>query len=396
MKAFHYQALGADGRRMRGVTYAATAAAVRDRLIEARLHPLAIRPALLQHKGSLRITGAEAARLGRDLAQLMQSGMAIAQALSLLESRETAKMAAIVREVRQKLIAGEPLSKALEAAGGPSARFLQSLARGGEASGRQAEVLAAGAASLGAMDQLRRRLITLSVYPGFVIAVAFGAIAVYAYAVLPSLEPAFEGLGDGIPAQTQAVLTFGVVVRTLTPILATLIGVATAVLVLSARLRRATTDLLARLLMRGRTSPLRDFVFANLATRLGVMLQAGVPLSPAWRLAREPVGISWLSQTLARQDDRLMEGVRLSDVLRRVPHAPADLLHYITLGEQSGNVPKALADSAALLAVRAQESIERTLSLLTPLVIVVVGGMVGLITMMVFQGLLAIGDAVAL
>ncbi len=270
-------------------------------------------------------------------------------------------MAAIVREVRQKLIAGEPLSKALEAAGGPSARFLQSLARGGEASGRQAEVLAAGAASLGAMDQLRRRLITLSVYPGFVIAVAFGAIAVYAYAVLPSLEPAFEGLGDGIPAQTQAVLTFGVVVRTLTPILATLIGLATVALVLSARLRRVTTDLLARLLMRGRTSPLRDFVFANLATRLGVMLQAGVPLSPAWRLAREPVGISWLSQTLARQDDRLMEGVRLSDVLRGVPHTPADLLHYITLGEQSGQVPKALADSAALLAVRAQESIERTL-----------------------------------
>lgn len=396
MKAFHYQALGADGRRHRGVSYASTAAAVRDRLVEARLHPLAIRPALLQRQGALKLTGAEAARLGRDLAQLMQSGMAIAQALSLLESRETAKMAAVVREVRQKLIAGEPLSKALEAASGPSARFLQSLARGGEASGRQAEVLAAGAASLGAMDHLRRRLITLSVYPGFVIAVAFGAIAVYAYAVLPSLEPAFEGLGDGIPPQTQAVLTLGVVVRALTPILAVLIGVTSAALVLSAPLRRFATDILARLLMRGRSSPLRDFVFANLATRLGVMLQAGVPLAPAWRLAREPVGIGWLNQSLAQQDGRLMEGVRLSDVLRGVPHTPTDLLHYIALGEQSGKVPKALEDSATLLAARAQESIERTLSLLTPLVIVIVGGMVGLITMMVFQGLLAIGDAVAL
>jgi type II secretory pathway component PulF len=257
-------------------------------------------------------------------------------------------------------------------------------------------VLAAGAASLGAMDALRRRLITLSVYPAFVIAVAFGAIAVYAYAVLPSLEPAFEGLGDGIPAQTQAVLTFGAVVRGLTPVLAVAIGILSSALILSTRLRQGAADLLARLFMRGRASPLRDFIFANLAARLGVMLQAGVPMAPAWRLACEPVGIGWLGRSLAAQDDRLMEGGRLSEILRGVPYTPADLLHYVTMGEQSGQVHKALGDSAALLGARAQESIERLLSVMTPLVIVVVGGMVGLITMMVFQGLLAIGDAVAL
>lgn len=396
MKAFHYRALGPDGRQHRGIIYAATPAVVRDRLMEARLHPMTIRPALLHRQGALRLTGAEAARLGRDLAQLMDSGMAIAQALALLQSRETPRLAAITREVRQKLIAGEPLSRALEVAGGSSVRFLQSLARGGEASGRQAEVLSSGAASLGAMDSLRRRMITLSLYPAFVIAVAFGAIAIYAYAVLPSLEPAFEGLGDGIPPQTQAVLTFGAVVRGVTPALAVLFGTLAIALALSGRFRHAATDVLARVLIRGRTSPLRDFLFANLASRLGVMLQAGVPLAPAWRLAREPVGIGWLNRILAAQDDRLMEGVRLSDILRRVPNAPADLLHYVAMGEQSGQMPKALADSAALLSHRAQETIERLLSVLTPLVIIVVGGLVGLITMMVFQGLLAIGDAVAL
>ncbi|MNL75794.1 hypothetical protein D3C87_2016600 [compost metagenome] len=52
-------------------------------------------------------------------------------------------------------------------------------------------------------------------------------------------------------------------------------------------------------------------------------------------------------------------------------------------------------DAAAALGGRSQEAIERVLSILTPLVIVIVGGMVGLITMMVFQGLLAVGDAVA-
>ncbi|MEJ6790942.1 type II secretion system F family protein [Brevundimonas sp. BR2-1] len=396
MKAFHYTALGADGRRHRGLSYAAEAATLRDRLVDARLHPLAIRPALLQHQGQLRLSEAEAARLGRDLAQLMTSGMALAQALSLLEARETPRVSAIAREVRQRLIAGEPLSKALEVAGGTPARFLQALARGGETSGRQSEVLAAGARSLTATDQLKKRLTTLCIYPAFVILVAFGSIAIYAYAVLPSLEPAFEGMGGDIPAQTQAVLTFGAVVRLLMPILGLMAGGLAIALTLSSHVRRIGGDLVARLLMRGKRSPMRDFVFANLSSRLAVMLQAGVPLAPAWRLAREPVTIASLSRALAAQDERLMEGVRLSEVLRRVPGCPPDLIHYVLMGEQSGQISKALNDGSASLASRAQEAIERLLSVLTPLVIIVVGGMVGLITMMVFQGLLAVGDAVAM
>lgn len=396
MKAFHYKALGADGRRHRGVSYAAEAAALRDRLLDARLHPLLIRPALLQQKGRLRLTDAEAARFGRDLAQLMTSGMALAQALALLETRETARMSAIAREVRQRLIAGEPLSRALEVADGTPARFLQALARGGEASGRQSEVLAAGARSLAAADQLKKRLITLCLYPAFVILVALGSIAIYAYAVLPSLEPAFAGMGGDIPPQTQAVLTFGAIVRVVMPVGAAASAGLALALVLFAPVRRLAGDLVARLLMRGKRSPLRDFVFANLASRLAVMLHAGVPLAPAWRLAREPVTIVSLSRALAAQDERLMEGVRLSEVLRRIPACPPDLIHYVLMGEHSGQVAPALNDGSALLAARSQEAIERVLSVLTPLVIIVVGGMVGLITMMVFQGLLAVGDAVAL
>ncbi len=396
MKPFQYHALGSDGRGHRGVSYAEDAAAVRDGLVDARMHPLSIRPALLHQRGRLRLSEGEAARLARDLAQLMGSGMALAPALSLLESRETPRVSAITREVRRKLISGEPLSKAFEVAQGAPSRLLQALAKGGEASGRQAEVLAAGAASLTASDQLKKRLITLCIYPAFVIAVALGSIAIYAYAVLPSLEPAFAGMGDDIPDQTRAVLLFGAVVRAVLPSLGIAVGALTIILVLSAKFRRTLLDLMARLLMRGRTSPLRDFVFANLASRLAVMLQAGVPLAQAWRLSREPLTISWLSRAFAAQDQNLMEGRRLSDVLKASPRTPPDLIHYVMMGEQSAQVPRALADGAAVLGARAQEAIERLLSVFTPLVIIIVGGMVGLITMMVFQGLLAVGDAVAM
>lgn len=395
MKAFRYTVLDPQGRRLHGVGYAAGAQVLRDQLLDARMHPLRIRPVLFQKAARLSLTEADAARFARDLSQLLGSGLSVTQALGLIQGRETPRVAAIAREVRHRLSAGAPLSSALKAAEGRPAAFLQALARAGEASGRQADVFTAGAISLAASDALKKRLMTLCLYPVFVIVVALLSIAVYAYAVLPSLEPAFEHLGDDLPLQTRSVLTFGAIVRAAFPVLAGLISAFSLGLAVSPRLLRLTRDLGGRLLLRGKRSPLKDYIFAGVASRLAVMIQAGVPLAVAWKLAREPVDLPSVTRQLAAQDERLMEGVRLSAALSAVADTPRDLIHYVSLGEQTGRIAPALNDAAAALGGRSQEAIERVLSILTPLVIVIVGGMVGLITMMVFQGLLAVGDAVA-
>lgn len=395
MKAFRFVAIDPTGRTRRGLAYAADIGRLRDDLIEAKLQPTTIRPALLQAHRRLVLSNRDAARFARDLSQLLKSGLSAAQALSLIASRETPILALIAKETRARLSAGQPLSGALGVAQGAPARFLQAMARGGEASGRQADVLASAGRSLHANDLLRQRLTTLSVYPAFVILVAMMAIGLYAYAVLPALEPAFSQLGDDIPPQTRAVLTFGAVIRSATPIAAIVVGTTGVALVLWPGLRAFCLGALGALALRPKRSPLRDALFSGLATRLGVLIEAGVPLASAWRLARDPVALNSLKQPLALQDDRLMEGVRLSAALRAAPYTPADLIHYVTLGEQSGQIATALNEAGAALGARAQEQVERGLALLTPLVIVLVGGLVGLITMMVFQGLLAVGDAVA-
>lgn len=396
MKAYRYSVLDAGGRRRSGIGYAATPGALRDQLIDAGFHPLALRPALFQSAARLSLNEAEAARFARDLAQLLRSGLSITQGLGLLIARETPRVGAFARDIRRRLGSGEPLSSALGAADGRPARFLSALARAGEASGRQADVMAAAGRSLAAGDALRRRLITLSLYPAFVIAVALISIAIYAYAVLPSLEPAFETMGDDLPLQTRTVLAFGAGVRVAAPV-AALGALALALTgLLSPKARAIARDLAAQLLLAGKRAPLRDFIFAGFASRLAVMTQSGVPLSAAWRLARDPVAVTSVSRALAAQDARLMEGARLSDALGAVAATPVDLIHYVALGEQSGKVAEALEEGGRVLAERSQQTIERLLSVLTPIVIVGVGAMVGLITMMVFQGLLAVGDAVAL
>lgn len=394
MIAFRYRGLDASGRMQRGLAYAVDSAQLRDQLVERKLHPLSITPVRFLLRRPLGLSERDASRLARDLGQLTASGMALAPALSMIAARETPGVAAIAREVRQRLAHGEPLSVALRAAQGRASGFLQALARGGEASGRQSDVLIAGAAALAASDTLKRRLITLSIYPAFIILVAVGAIAVYAYAVLPALAPAFGTLGDEVPQQTKLVLDAGAFIRLALPVVAGLVlatGLAAGVV---PKFRLALRDGLIGLLMRGKRSPLRDFLFASLSGRLAVLIRAGVPLSVAWRLAREPIGAVRVQKLLALQDERIMEGVRLSEAIAALSLAPPDLVHYVAMGEQSGQIAKALDDAAEALGFRAQERIERLLSVITPLVIVTVGLLVGLITMMVFQGLLAIGDAV--
>jgi len=126
-------------------------------------------------------------------------------------------------------------------------------------------------------------------------------------------------------------------------------------------------------------------IFANLTGRLAVMVQAGVPAAVAWRLASEPVTLMTLKRQLAAQSPRLMEGEALSRALAQIRNCPRDVAELVALGERSGRVAAALSDAAEQLAARSQEALERTLSILTPLVIVLVGLLVGL---------LAISDAV--
>lgn len=395
MKAFRYTVLDPKGRKLNGIGYANNAQILRDQFLDAQMHPSRIRPVFFQRTARLAFSEAEAARFARDLSQLLSSGLSVTQGLGLIQGRETPRVAAIAREVRHRLSAGAPLSVALKAAEGRPSAFLQALARAGEASGQQAHVFTAGASSLAASDALKKRLVTLCLYPVFVIGVAVLSIAVYAYAVLPSLEPAFEHLGSDLPLQTRSVLAFGSIVRAALPVLAGLAATFTLGLAVSQRLRRLTRDIGGRFLLRGKRSPLKDYIFAGIASRLSAMTHAGVPLATAWKLSREPIDFPSIVRLLEVQDERLMEGARLSSVLAAVPITPRDLIHYVSLGEQTGRVAQSLNDAAAVLSGRSQEAIERVLSILTPLVIVIVGGMVGLITMMVFQGLLAVGDAVA-
>jgi type II secretory pathway component PulF len=397
---FAYQALDTNGRLQRGVREAAAASHLRDELLRESLTPLKIRrgwsPLGRDRAGGL--SDALAAELASDLGRFIRSGLSIVQALAVIESAGGySRLVGAARRVRERVTAGEPLSEALASIRGETGRLLQSLARAGEMTGRLAEILEAGAAGLKATARLKQRVLTLTIYPAFVLVMTLGAMAVFALAVIPALEPAFAGLGEKLPQQTRVVLAASRVFRAALPTSLALLAVAALSIVVIPQLRRSMRNLLELVAL----SPVaggvvRDMVFSGLARRLSIALAAGSPLLAAFAVSADAVSLVMIQKALLSRQPALRDGMQLSDLLAELSQTPEVLVRLVRVGETSGHLPKLLGEAADTLSTRAQERIERILAVMTPVLVVFIGALVALIMICVFQGLLSITEAVEL
>jgi general secretion pathway protein F len=396
--AFAYRAIDTSGRAVRGRRDAADAPSLRDRLLAEQLTPLSISPVWTGWRGqagSYRVSDAAAAAFLAELARFLQSGLSLGQALQIAETTADAPaVARLAGRLRGDLMAGVALSEALSVVPGQTGRFLASLAKTGEATGRLAEVFAGGAKALSAAAALQQRLLTMIIYPAFVLVMACGAIGLFAFAVLPALEPAFASVGAKLPASTRFVLDAGHVLRDGLPwfLLALLLAGA---LSFTAPVRRVLSRAFEAVL----STPiglgiLQDSAFAGFAQRLAVALGAGVPSRQAFRVAADSVGPSRIREALLAQGDRLREGAKLSQALEAVPATPRLLLGLVRVGETSADLASVFAEAGDMLARRAHERTERALALVTPAIVLTVGLVVGTVVLVVFQGLLAITSGI--
>ena len=394
MTAFAYRAIDATGRPVNGRQDASDASQLRDRLLADALTPLSIAPVggLLAGRGSsYRLSEAGAAAFLAELARFLNSGISLGQSLQIVETTtETPNVGRLAARLRAELMAGVALSDALAIVPGQVGRFLAALARAGEATGKLVEVFAGGARTLASSAALQRRLLTMSIYPAFVLAMALGAIALFAFAVLPALEPAFRSVDAKLPASTQFVLGAGHVLRDNAIYVLAALAVMAALTVLPPVRRQAgrAFDAVAATPL-GLGIP-QDSAFAGFAQRLAVALSAGVPSRLAFQVAADAVGSARIRAALLAQEPRLREGAKFSQALEATPGTPKLLLGLVRVGETSADLPSVFAEAGEMLSARAHERTERALALLTPVIVLVVGLLVGTVVLVVFQGLLAI------
>lgn len=327
------------------------------------------------------------ASLIRQLATLT-AVMPVSDAVATLARQpgDTAQ-ARVLKRTHRALQGGSPLAAALPASAFPAE--IRSTIAAGEASGRLSLLLARLADMLEAQAALRSRLISALAYPLLLVCVAVGVIAAMLVFVVPSIAEQLMSSGAPLPWLTRAILAISAFLQQWWWVL--FVSVVLAGLGLWLALRhpplRARFDA-AILRLPGIGGWLSALEAVRWSRLLATMIGAGLPLSEALHLTAPTLGNHAWREASVRIAAQVRAGSSLSATLPLLPNPPMLLVSLAQSGEASGRLAPLLESAATSLDRQLSDRSRTALSLAEPLIIVVLGGIVGLIILAVLLPIL--------
>jgi general secretion pathway protein F len=392
MPAYAFEALDPQGQTRRGVLEADTARAARSQLRAQDWVPLKVDPVQRQSSGlntviweSKVFSHTALAVWTRQLAGLVSAGLPLERALSALaEEADTPRQRDLVSALRTEVNAGASFAKALGQHPREFSAIFIAVIGAGEQSGHLGLVLERLADDLQEQQNLRGKLLAAGLYPAIVSLVALVIVLFLLAYVVPQVAQVFSSNQQTLPFLTTAMLALSEAVQQfwlwgLVLVVAASVGAHLALR--QAELRRRFDAAWLELPLIGRLA--RGYNAARFASTLAMLATAGVPILKALQAAADT-----LSNTALRQDaqDALVlvrEGAPLASALAQHPRFPRLLVMFSRLGEQTGTLPTMLQRAATQLSEEVQRRALQLATILEPMLIVAMGGMVMLIVLAV-------------
>jgi general secretion pathway protein F len=402
MARFQYAAYDATGRVERGEVESASRADALSVLQARGLVPFETsdvaptkgrRPRIALHRSS-RLNLKTCADLTRELAVLLAADVPLDASLRLLVHKtQDRQLGALAERLLTGVNAGQPLSVVLTDPELEAPPVLVNLLRAGEARGNLAPTLADLAAFFESRMETQGKVRSALVYPAVLCVTALGAIGIIITVLVPALLPLFADSGASPPlilrlghAVGQGVGAYGYLLA------ASLIA---AVLGLRSFLRRpAVRSRLdeGALRLPGIRSLIMRTSTALFARTLGTLLRNGVSLLPALGIAAAVVPNGAIAAAVTRAAEGVKEGRRLADALAETGRFSDFALRFVAIGEEASRLDRMLVHLADLSDKEAQRSIDRAMTLISPLLTIMIGGLIGSLFVSVVQALLSVNQ----
>ncbi len=390
MPIYAYTGLTAQGRTVAGVIDADSPKNARLSLRRTGIFPTALTEERATESATAdgaarslsglfeRVPAQELALLTRQFATLAKAGLPLVECLgTLIEQVERASLKRVLSHVRQQVREGRSLADALQAHPRVFSSIYVNMVRAGEESGTLETVLARLADYSEAQAHLLRTVQSALTYPLLMVVVASTILVFLLAYVVPQVTRIFSETGQKLPLTTRLLIG-------LSSFLADywwmfLIVGACSVLG-GARLLRTPQGrewydwLLLRLPWGGRL--LQRVSVARMARTLSTLLASGVPLLSALSIVTQLVSNTQLRRALEEARASVQEGESLAAPLKRSGLFPALLIQMIAVGERSGELEGLLAHAAEAYDEEVATALSRLTSLLEPLTILVMGGVV--------------------
>ncbi len=401
MPIYSYKALDANGEHVTGVLDGERPQHVRQALLLRNLHALEIKPVSragglgdrLGLEGYFRRRNAYHVALAiRQLAGLLAAGVPVADALeSIIRQTDSKRFEAVLRDVREKVSHGLPLSGAMRDHPGWFSPVAVSVIAAGEAGGEMPKVMRRLAQYLVRRNQLESKIGSALTYPVFMAAIAACVVAFLVKYVIPKLAQVLLQSGQELPLITRGLLGFSSFVGSYW----WLIGIVAAMLFAAWRSYLGTPR--GRLWWDGTQlrlpilGPLlRKRLIARFSLTLSTLLESGIQLTNALESARGVVGNAAMAKAVESLRTEVTQGKGVARSMQEMPIFPPVMVQMIATAEDSGELPTVLSELADAYDMEVDTAVQRVTSVMEPLVTVFMGAVVLLIVLSVLLPIMRI------
>lgn len=408
MPAYSFEALDAQGHVRRGTLEADSPKAARSLLRAQALVPLDVEalaagaapgtpPTLAQRLFTRPVFNATGLGVWtRQLAGLVGSGLPLERALTALaEEADDEHQRHLLATLRAEVNAGSTFARALAQHPREFSDIYCAVIGAGESSGGLAEVLDSLADDLEQRQALRAKLIGAALYPAIVTVIAIVIVLFLVGYVVPQVASVFAGTKRALPFLTVAMLALSDVVRNYGWALLgglVLLAFGARAALAQPRLREKFDAAWLRLPLVGKLA--RGYNAARFAGTLAMLAGAGVPILKALQAAAETLNNRALRADALDALVLVREGAPLASALAQKKRFPGLVAMFARLGEQTGQLPTMLQRAATQLGTEVQRRAMQLATVLEPLLIVAMGGIVMLIVLAVLMPIIQLNQFV--
>ncbi len=325
----------------------------------------------------------------RQLSVLLRSGVSIVQAISVLH-RQTRKkglrlmLESLMFDVEQGLDLSEAMRRT-----GKFSLYDVSMVKSSEESGELDTIMETVAEAMEKNMEFRGQIITSMIYPAMVTIMTFSVMIFLSVFVVPKFATVLGGQGKTLPAVTQLMLTItGWMQQHWIVLVGTIVGCGIAFPIL--RKVEAVGAHLDRLVLYIPVfgSIVRSGIVVNFSRNLGILIQSGVPLSDALLTVRDTLKNAVAHEVLSSTWNGIMEGESMADTLRKHERIfPLMVTEMVATGEETGEMVMVLQLTAQIYQKMLEQFVKRMNAMIEPILIVIMGGMVGFVVIALILGI---------
>jgi type IV pilus assembly protein PilC len=382
MPTFAWKGRTASGASASGELAAASQADVVAALRQKKIIPTSIK--IKEEKKGLTLFGGRVSRRSlavftRQFSTMLNAGLPLLSCLEILgKQTENTMLRRVLTDVRGDVEGGLSLADALRRQPRVFDNLYVNMVESGEIGGALDVILVRLATYLEKSAALVRKIRGAMIYPIIISVVAVFAIAAMLLFVIPVFAKMFEGVGQDLPAMTQLVITLSNLAKVwAVPALIVFIALFTIVRRWhkTGSGARSIDPLILRVPIFG--DLLRKQAIARFSRTLSTLLSSGVPIIDALEITAKSAGNWVIEDAILKARTSIKGGENIADPLAKTAVFPPMVTQMIAIGEASGGLDDMLAKVADFYDAEVDAAVENLTSALEPVVMVVLGGIVG-------------------